>query len=57
MKANKAPAPAASNEGRGLAETGTDDNTDAIGGVAAALIVAGGATSFAVRRRKTRRAA
>ncbi|MFD7715493.1 trypsin-like serine protease [Streptomyces sp. NPDC059814] len=42
--------------GSDLAETGTNDNTAAITGVAAALIVAGGSTAVAVRRRKGRRA-
>ncbi|WP_245766845.1 LAETG motif-containing sortase-dependent surface protein [Streptomyces colonosanans] len=44
-------------KGTGLAETGTNDDTGAIAGVAAALIAVGGCTTVAVRRRKTRRAA
>nr|WP_277426235.1 LAETG motif-containing sortase-dependent surface protein [Streptomyces sp. ADI92-24] len=55
MKTHSAP-PAAAN-GSGLADTGTNDNTAAIAGVAATLIVAGGGTAVAVRRRKARRAA
>ncbi|MFE2094842.1 LAETG motif-containing sortase-dependent surface protein [Streptomyces sp. NPDC059460] len=43
--------------GSDLAETGTNDNTPAIAGMAAALVAAGGGTAFAVRRRKTRSAA
>ncbi|MFF4180528.1 LAETG motif-containing sortase-dependent surface protein [Streptomyces sp. NPDC001750] len=55
MKTNSAPSTAA--KGSDLAETGTNDNTTAIAGVAAALIVAGGGTAVAVRRHKTRHAA
>ncbi|MFB7457105.1 LAETG motif-containing sortase-dependent surface protein [Streptomyces sp. NPDC056188] len=43
--------------GSDLAETGTHDNTAAIAGMAATLVVAGAGTAVAVRRRKTRRAA
>ncbi|MFE4421412.1 LAETG motif-containing sortase-dependent surface protein, partial [Streptomyces sp. NPDC056817] len=43
--------------GSHLAETGTNDNTAAIAGMAAALVVAGGGTAVAVHRRKTRRSA
>ncbi|MGW1087405.1 LAETG motif-containing sortase-dependent surface protein [Streptomyces sp. NPDC002596] len=43
--------------GSDLAETGTNVNTPAIAGMAAALVVAGGGTAVAVRRRKTRSAA
>nr|WP_305729115.1 LAETG motif-containing sortase-dependent surface protein [Streptomyces atratus] len=55
MKTNSAQPTAA--KGSDLAETGTNDNTAAIAGVAAALIAAGGGTAVAVRRRKTRRTA
>nr|WP_275126149.1 MULTISPECIES: LAETG motif-containing sortase-dependent surface protein [Streptomyces] len=55
MKTNSAPSTAA--KGSDLAETGTNDNTVAIAGVAAALIAVGGGTALAVRRRKTRHAA
>ncbi|WP_329274252.1 S1 family peptidase [Streptomyces sp. NBC_00691] len=55
MKTNSAQPTAA--EDSDLAETGTNDNTAAIGGAATALIVAGGGITVAVRRRKTRRAA
>ncbi|EXU61818.1 trypsin [Streptomyces sp. PRh5] len=55
MKTNSAPSTAAKSSD--LAETGTNDNTPAIVGVAAALIAAGGGTALAVRRRKTRHAA
>ncbi|CAM5631350.1 MULTISPECIES: trypsin-like serine protease [Streptomyces] len=54
MKTNSA-APTAA-KGSDLAETGTNDNTPAIVGVAAALIATGGGTALAVRRRKTRTA-
>ncbi|MEV5595360.1 trypsin-like serine protease [Streptomyces sp. NPDC052496] len=54
MQANSAPPAAA--KGSDLAETGTNDSTRVIAGVAAALIVAGGGTALAVRRRKTRHA-
>ncbi|MFH8520450.1 LAETG motif-containing sortase-dependent surface protein [Streptomyces gelaticus] len=40
-----------------LAKTGTNHNTAAIAGMAAALIAAGGVTALAVRRHKTRHAA
>jgi secreted trypsin-like serine protease len=40
-----------------LAQTGANDSTAAIGGVAAAVILAGGGTAVAVHRHKTRRAA
>ncbi|MER7702252.1 serine protease [Kitasatospora sp. NPDC097605] len=40
-----------------LAETGTNDNTAALAAVAGALVLAGGATTVALRRRKTRRSA
>ncbi|MFC0602018.1 S1 family peptidase [Streptomyces palmae] len=55
VKANSAPPTAA--KGPDLAETGTDDNTAAIAGVAAALVAAGGGTALAVRRRRTRHTA
>ncbi|MFL4901782.1 S1 family peptidase [Streptomyces sp. MMS24-I2-30] len=55
MKADGAPSHGA--KGSGLAETGANDNTAAIAGMAAALVVAGGGTAVAVRRRKTRHAA
>ncbi|MFE6867985.1 S1 family peptidase [Kitasatospora sp. NPDC057692] len=55
MKADDTKAPAAS--GTGLAETGTNDNTAALAGVAAVLVLAGGATTLALRRRKARRSA
>ncbi|WP_328943838.1 S1 family peptidase [Streptomyces sp. NBC_00250] len=55
MKDNGGPAPAG--EGAGLAETGTGDDTPALAGVAAALILAGGATTLGLRRRKARRSA
>ncbi|GGZ15163.1 serine protease [Streptomyces olivaceoviridis] len=54
MKTNSV-APTAA-KGSDLAETGTNDNTPAVVGVAAALIAAGGGTALAVRRRKTRNA-
>ncbi|MFJ2723154.1 LAETG motif-containing sortase-dependent surface protein, partial [Streptomyces sp. NPDC087437] len=40
-----------------LAETGTNDNTAPIAGMAATLVVAGAGTTVAARRRKTRSAA
>jgi LPXTG-motif cell wall-anchored protein len=55
MKTHSAPSIAAKSSD--LAETGTNDNTAAIAGVAAALIVAGGGTAVVVRRRKSRHAA
>ncbi|MFG2115160.1 S1 family peptidase [Streptomyces sp. NPDC048718] len=56
MKAHSArPRPAA--QETVLAETGTNDHTKAVAGVAAAVIVVGGGTALAVHRRKTRRAA
>nr|WP_308434716.1 LAETG motif-containing sortase-dependent surface protein [Streptomyces cinerochromogenes] len=56
MKTNSAPSTTA--KGSDLAETGTNDNTAAIAGVAATLIAAGGGgTTLAIRRRKTRHAA
>ncbi|WP_030842616.1 S1 family serine peptidase [Streptomyces hygroscopicus] len=55
MKTNSAPSTVA--KGSDLAETGTNDNTAAIAGVAATLIAAGGGTALAVRRRKIRHAA
>ncbi|MFE1446284.1 S1 family peptidase [Streptomyces olivaceoviridis] len=54
IKTNSTPPTAAT--GSDLAETGTNDNTPAIVGMAAALIAAGGGTALAVRRRKTRNA-
>ncbi|MFE9356269.1 trypsin-like serine protease [Streptomyces olivaceoviridis] len=54
IKTNSAPPTAA--KGSDLAETGTNDNTPAIAGMAAVLIAAGGGTALAVRRRKTRNA-
>uniref|UniRef100_UPI002480C5B1 LAETG motif-containing sortase-dependent surface protein n=1 Tax=Streptomyces sp. HYC2 TaxID=2955207 RepID=UPI002480C5B1 len=60
MKTNHAPknyhALKTAATGSDLAETGTNDNTAAIAGMAAALVVAGAGTAVAVRRRKTRRA-
>ncbi|MFB7327266.1 LAETG motif-containing sortase-dependent surface protein, partial [Streptomyces sp. NPDC056190] len=55
LKTNNALSTAAM--GSHLAETGTNENTAAIAGMAAALVVAGGGTAVAVHRRKTRRAA
>ncbi|MFF8717755.1 trypsin-like serine protease [Streptomyces sp. NPDC015184] len=55
MKTNSASSAAAKDAN--LAETGTNDNTAAIAGVAATLIAAGGGTVLAIRRRKTRHAA
>lgn len=55
MKTHSAPSTAV--KGSDLAETGTNDNSAAIAGLAAALIVAGGGTAVVVRRRKTRHAA
>ncbi|WP_217145344.1 trypsin-like serine protease [Streptomyces sp. AC627_RSS907] len=55
MKTHSAPSTAAKEPD--LTVTGTNDNTAAIVGVAAALITAGGGTALAVRRRKTRHAA
>ncbi|WP_443044852.1 trypsin-like serine protease [Streptomyces sp. Go40/10] len=56
MKTNSAPSTTA--KGSDLAETGTNDNTAVIAGVAATLIAAGGVgTTLAIRRRKTRHAA
>ncbi|MFE0133608.1 trypsin-like serine protease [Streptomyces sp. NPDC059037] len=55
MKTNSAPSTAA--KGSDLAQTGTDNTTAAIAGVATALIAAGVGTSVAVRRRKARHAA
>ncbi len=46
---NNAPSPAADDSG--LAETGASSNAGPIAGIAAALIVAGGALVFALRRR------
>ncbi|MGW0956639.1 trypsin-like serine protease, partial [Streptomyces sp. NPDC002545] len=61
MKTNHAPknhhALSTAAMGSDLAETGTNDNTAAIAGMAATLVVAGAGTAVAVRRRKTRRAA
>ncbi|MFB7113668.1 LAETG motif-containing sortase-dependent surface protein, partial [Streptomyces sp. NPDC056291] len=61
MKTNRAPkhhhALSTAAMGSHLAETGTNDNTAAIAGMAAGLVVAGGGTAVAVHRRKTRRAA
>lgn len=42
-------------DGTGLAETGTDDAVAPLVGVASALVLAGGATTVALRRRKARR--
>ncbi|AOP48001.1 serine protease [Streptomyces lydicus] len=55
MKTNSAPSTAA--KGSDLAETGTNDNTAVIAGLAATLITAGGGTALAVHRRKTHHAA
>ncbi|MER5349092.1 serine protease [Kitasatospora sp. NPDC002551] len=55
MKANGAQAPAEG--GAALAETGTNDRTAVLVGAASALLVAGGATTVALRRRKARRPA
>ncbi|MFF9438386.1 S1 family peptidase, partial [Streptomyces sp. NPDC014735] len=55
MKTHSTPSTAA--KGSDLAETGTNDNTPAIAGVAAALIAAGGGTALAIHRRKTRHTA
>ncbi|MEV7794145.1 serine protease [Streptomyces sp. NPDC087512] len=55
LKAHNAPSTAA--VGSDLAETGTNGSTTAIAGTGAALVVAGGGTAVAVRRRKARRAA
>jgi secreted trypsin-like serine protease len=52
MKTDSAPPVAV--KGSDLTETGANDNTAAIAGSAAALIVAGGGTALAVRRRMSR---
>ncbi|MBP0455533.1 serine protease [Kitasatospora sp. RG8] len=53
MKTNSAQAPAEG--GSDLAETGTDGSAAALAGVAAVLVLAGGGTTVALRRRKAHR--
>ncbi|MEU6328947.1 LAETG motif-containing sortase-dependent surface protein [Streptomyces sp. NPDC047049] len=55
MKSDSAPSTAV--KGSDLAETGTNDSTAVIAGVAATLIAASGGTALAIRRRQTRHAA
>ncbi|MFF9481495.1 trypsin-like serine protease [Streptomyces sp. NPDC014733] len=51
MKTHRAPSITA--KASDLAETGTDDNTAAMAGMAAVLLAAGGGTTLAIRHRKT----